>query len=60
MKLFVIFLLLLSLAGSSAAAVAESSSALPELPDRLPVEYKKTLKEHLHRYLQGFFLPCCL
>ena len=44
MKLFLIFLLLLSLVGSS-AAVAESASMLPDLPDKLPVEYKRTMKE---------------
>ena len=44
MKLFLVVLLLLSLVGSS-AAVAESASALPDLPDKLPVEYKKTMKE---------------
>ena len=44
MKLFLVFLLLLSLVGSS-AAVAESASMLPDLPDKLPVEYKKTMKE---------------
>ena len=44
MKLFLVFLLLLSLVGSS-AAVAESASMLPDLPDKLPVEYKRTMKE---------------
>ena len=43
MKLFLVFLLLLSLVGSS-AAVAESASMLPDLPAKLTVEYKSTTK----------------
>ena len=44
MKTAVTFFLLLFLAGCAAAAVCEPAG-LPELPDRLPLEYKRIMRE---------------
>ena len=45
MKLILILLLCLCLLCASAAAFADSAPAFPELPDRLPDEYRETLAE---------------
>ena len=45
MKPVLILFLLLSLLCLTATAAAESASRLPELPDRLPVEYKSAMRE---------------
>lgn len=44
MKRFPVLILLLCLLCCAAAASAESGTGLPDLPDRLPAEYKKQLK----------------
>ena len=45
MKLSVIILLLVCLLSGTAACFAEAAPELPDLPDRLPTEYKKVMKE---------------
>ena len=45
MKLVLIVLLLVCLVCNAVPSLAESPAALPDLPDRLPVEYKTYLKE---------------
>ena len=45
LKLFIILMLIVCLVCCSVSALAESASSLPDLPDRLPLEYKKILKE---------------
>jgi len=45
MKQLIILALAACLACCAATATAESASALPELPDKLPLEYTQTLKE---------------
>ena len=45
MKLILILLLCLCLLCASAAAFADSAPAFPELPDKLPDEYRETLAE---------------
>ena len=45
MKHIIPLFLVLCLLWGSGTAAAESASSLPDLPDRLPVEYKKTMKE---------------
>ena len=42
LKLFIILALLVCLLCCSAAALAESASPLPELPDKLPLNTKKS------------------
>ena len=45
MKIILFVFLLVSLLGISALSLAENAAKLPELPDRLPDEYKTPLKE---------------
>ena len=45
MKLFLAILVLACLLCCAAVSLAEESAALPDLPERLPVEYKTYLKE---------------
>ena len=45
LKLFAILLLLVCLVCCSVPALAESASTLPELPDKLPYQYRKAAKE---------------
>ena len=45
MKLILTVLLLCCLLGGAASSLAESAPALPELPEQLPLEYRRSLKE---------------
>ena len=45
LKLFIILVLLICLVCCSVSAIAGSVSDLPDLPDKLPLEYRKALKE---------------
>ena len=45
MKLILTVLLLCCLLGGAASSLAESAPALPDLPEQLPLEYRRSLKE---------------